>query len=92
MLRAEVGGVVSDGVEIKLPAAFDRLKEKVGAFSEWPGTDPETWTFEGELGPTPPKAAPDHTVLTIGIGKEDIQANTHKLTMVYTWLIFQGSA
>ncbi len=89
VLRAEVGGIVSDGVEIKLPAAFRSLKEEVGAFSKWPGTDPDTWTFEKELGPTPPKAVPDHTVLNIGIGKEDIQTNTRKLAMVYTWLIFQ---
>ncbi len=89
LLRAEIGGIVSDGVEIKLPAAFKGLKDEVGTFDGWPGTDPTTWKFDKELGPTPPKAAPDHTALNIGSGKEEIQANTRKLAMVYTWLIFQ---
>lgn len=88
-LRAEVGGIVSDGVEIKLPAAFKSLKDEVGAFDAWPGIEPDKWEFDRDLGPTPPKNAPDHTVIGIGISKEWIQTNTRKLAMVYTWLIFQ---
>lgn len=88
-LQAEVGGIVGDRVEVKLPSAFRSLKDSVGAFSSWPGIEPDKWEFDRDLGPTPPKAAPDHTVVGIGISKEDIQTNTRKLAMVYTWLIFQ---
>lgn len=88
-LRAEIGGIVSDEVEIRLPAAFRSLKDEVGVFPSWPGSSPDTWDFERELGPVPAKSVPDHTPLAIGTPAEDIQTNTRKMAMVYTWLIFQ---
>ncbi len=83
---AEVGGVRSEPVEIKVPAVFKDLSKDAGVFDGWPEGDPDKWKFGSGLGELSDPVAPPKIDVDPNAAVH-LYEDTKKMAMVYTYII-----